>query len=122
MSTTLDVIDKMPRALQPPQSPATADNTTVTSGDPLAVEALASENLTPRDSQAVIDAAVKRAEQKIAQALIKVGQGIEYQVSPFRQVMQDLEDVYGIPIRFNKNALSTIAIDIESPVTISLPP
>ena len=121
VSTTLDLIDKVPNPLQYPHSPVTADNTSVTSGDPLAVEALASENLTPRDSQAVIDAAVKRAEQKIAQALIKVGQGIDYQATPLLRVMQDLEDVYGIPIRVNKNALSIIAVDVEAPVTVYLP-
>ncbi len=42
-----------------------------------------------------------KAEQKITAALKQITKDIEYQGTPLRQVMQELQDSYNIPIRLN---------------------
>ncbi len=78
--------------------------------------------LPPEGTKAVIDAAVKKAEMKIAKALLQVLREIDYQGTPLRQVMWELQDTCNIPIRINTIALSVdLNLDAETPVTISLP-
>ncbi len=60
-----------------------------------------------------------KAEQKITAALKQVTKDIEYQGTPLRQVMQELQDSYNIPIRLNTVELGVVGIDPEAPITIS---
>jgi hypothetical protein len=80
------------------------------------------EMLPPEGAKAMIDAAVKKAELKILKALTQVVQDMDYQGMPFSQVTQDLQDKLHIPIRINTKAISSeLNVDIEVPVTLSLP-
>ena len=62
-----------------------------------------------------------KAEQKITAALKQVTKEIDYQGAPLRQVIQELQDEYNIPIRLNTVELGVVGVDPESPITISLP-
>lgn len=77
--------------------------------------------LPPPDPKAVIDEIVKKAEMEIVRALATQVNEIDYQATPLRTVMQELQDTCNIPIRFNSNALASLMVDVEAPVSIYLP-